>query len=132
MPVNKMILDKLKVSKLSQESYQKSADRCKCGCIIDKDGNFIVSNAIWIPNQLKLWTARSQYSHAEKDKIMKDAMYHKLKEKKVISKAGHISLTFTMQLEIDTSGTTEPFSFCESCFVNFNNHRCKFPSAIMF
>ncbi|MBC7389219.1 MAG: hypothetical protein H7329_08425 [Opitutaceae bacterium] len=69
---------------------------------------------------------RVNYSEAEKDKILKDAMFHKLKEMKIDKASTHTQLEFQLQFDDDYSQKTRTVTLCESCFVHFNEHKSKF------
>jgi hypothetical protein len=68
--------------------------------------------------------ARLNYTSEEMDRVLKQALYHQMKDKVFETKSDHVALDFTMQFEVE-DGSMQSFSLCESCFVIFNEHKSK-------
>lgn len=107
-------------------SYSKALNACKCECLLQKDGTFIVTGDVWTLNQAKLRQTRKNMEDDEKDKLMKQALFQKLNEQSFDKQSAHTVLQFPMVLEIDRENNSNVFSFCEACYVSYNEHRSKF------
>jgi hypothetical protein len=109
---------------VDNEIYQEALKDCKCGCIYDKKTKqYHISNVVWVMNMDLLRQARMKYSSEEKDRILRQSLYHQLKDKKFETEHSHIKLEFSMQFEVENKLLS--FSLCESCFVHFNQHKSK-------
>lgn len=82
----------------------------------------MVTNDVWELNQSLLQQSRTKYSEEEKDTLLKQALYSKLKEKKFTKPSQHAKLFFDQSFEIDGKVNIK---LCESCYVGFNDHICK-------
>jgi hypothetical protein len=112
---------------MSEKCYQNARKSCKYGCLVNHDSCYVISNNIWSFNQRKLMKSREANNDFEKDKVMKDVLYNKLREKHVETVKGHIRLEFSLRFDSDDYlSSTKICNLCESCYVIFNNHRCKF------
>ena len=108
--------------------YQTARKSCRYGCLINHDGAYVIPNNIWVTNQRKLMKSRESSNDNEKDKVMKETLYHKLCEKSIETVKGHIRLEFTVTFESDDylASKKQNYTLCESCYVILNNHRSKF------
>ena len=118
----------IQVSNSVTTSYNKALNSCKCGCLRNKDDllEYFITNSIWEINQSNLLATRKHYTHVEKDKILRQALYSKLKESKFDGRSSHVKLSFPLSFDIDDKGNKQQFTLCESCFVIFNDHIGKF------
>ena len=73
--------------KSAADSYTKALKACTAGCLLNNDGHFVIANDIWANNQAKLRHARKGYSDIEKDKVLREALFQKLKDKKFDKKS---------------------------------------------
>lgn len=107
--------------------YQNARKSCKHGCIVDHNNKYIIPNNIWALNQRKLMKTRESDDDFEKDKVMREALYHKLVDKQIETVKDHVRLKFTLLFDSDDYilSKKENYTLCESCYVIFNNHRCK-------
>lgn len=87
---------------------------------------YFITNDIWERNQKLLLQIRRNYSPEEKDKIMKQALYSKLKNTSFDNQKAHVKIEFEHNFVLDDAGNSKSFTLCESCYVIFNDHRCKF------
>lgn len=111
----------------SEKCYQNARKTCKHGCLVNHDGCYVIPNNIWAINQLKLMRIRESENDFEKDKVMKETLYHKLREKKIEKVTDHVRLEFPLTFDNDDYlvSKSQMYNLCESCYVIFNNHRCK-------
>ena len=107
----------------SFKSYENSRKACKCGCIASKKAGVVIPNDVWMMNQKKIHVTRQLYSDDEKDMVMRNSLYQKLKESKFEFENSHVKLQFTELLDVPY-GCPEIFTLCESCYVHFHNHKC--------
>jgi hypothetical protein len=105
--------------------YQEAMKCCKAKCIYDKNAKrYVINNVVWVNNMDSLREKRKNYSSEEKDRILRQALYHQLKSKTFETEQKHIPLDFIVQLEAEDQ-SIRPFTLCESCFVHFNQHKSK-------
>jgi hypothetical protein len=112
-------------------NYFQALGVCNCECIRRKDGYYI-TNDVWDRNQTKLMESRQSYTNEEKDKTMKQNLYSKLSEATFKSQGSHVNLTFQLNFEINETGISKLVTLCESCYVIFNNHICKYLYIYLF
>jgi hypothetical protein len=105
--------------------YQEAMKCCKAKCIYDKNAKrYVINNVVWVNNMDSLREKRKNYSSEEKDRILRQALYHQLKSKTFETEQKHIPLDFIVQLEAEDQ-SIRSFTLCESCFVHFNQHKSK-------
>lgn len=107
------------------DKYIAALRTCKCGCMRNKSHEYFITNDVWERNQKQLLHARRNYSPEEKDKILKQALYSKLKNANFNSQKTHVTVEFELTFLLDDAGNSKVFTLCESCYVIFNGHRCK-------
>jgi len=112
---------------MSEKCYANARKSCKHGCLVNQNGCYVIPNNIWATNQLKFIRCRQSYDDFEKDKLMKEALNQKLREKQIETVKGHVRLEFTVPFKSDDylMSRKQNYTLCESCYVIFNNHRCK-------
>jgi hypothetical protein len=74
---------------------------------------------------------RVNYTSEEMDRVLKQALYHQLKDKIFATESSHVKLDFTLQLEVEDR-SMKSFSLCESCFVKINEHKSKFKLLVLY
>lgn len=106
--------------------YEKARKSCKCGCLVNHQNCYVIPNNIWALNQRKLMKTRENNSDLEIDKLMKETLYHKMLEKQIKTVKDHVRLEFQVTFDTDDFlSSKKNHNLCESCYVVFNNHRCK-------
>lgn len=91
----------------------------------NKSQEYFITNDIWERNQKNLLQIRRNYSLEEKDKVLKQALYGKLKNSTFDNEKCHVKIDFELNFVLDDAGNSKVFTLCESCYVVFNDHRCK-------
>jgi len=111
------------MAKRSNEIYQRALNKCKCGCLITKDVGFQIDNKMWVRSQINLFQSRESFSNREKDSVLRQALFLKLKEIDFKARSSKVQLYFNTAFQTNDDGeTTSLFSLCETCFVAFNDH----------
>lgn len=107
-------------------TYFQALDTCKCGCLKSKSTNdYHISNSTWERSQAYQFEARQRYSNKEKESILKQSLYSKLKEHKFENESSHVKLEFSVNFVSDDKGS-QFCTLCESCYVKFNDLICKY------
>jgi len=112
------------------QNYTDACEKCKHNCLKSKDGVYLISNIEWERNQRQMEKDREKLSRTEKDFILRQAIYAKLKEKSFKSTSEKVPLSFDVFFEFPSE--VKKINLCESCFVCFHNHKCKLYSIIIF
>ena len=86
----------------------------------------MIPSNIWSVNQAKYRESRKGYSETEKNRLLKGALYEKLKEMNFEKRSSHTKLKFQLTFAIDEEENTHIVTLCETCFITFNEHKCKF------
>lgn len=107
------------------DNYNKAVKHCKSGCICSKKHGYVLSNDVWERNVVNLRETRKSYSTKEKDKLLKQDLYNKLKALDFKKVTTHAKLKFDVKLVVDNDGHTKTFTLCERCYTRFNSHICK-------
>lgn len=103
------------------ESFSSAVKCCKSNCLRDVYGNYNITNDVWEKNQRQMLKDRERMSSSEKDFVLRQSIYAKLKEANITSTSTHNPLKFDMIFE--TSGESKTLTLCESCYVQFYDHK---------
>ena len=116
--------------------YESAKTRCRHNCIKHRDTNCVViPQAVWQKNQEDLIKTRQQSkpTNDELDGMVKQLLTQKLTEIASALKSSAVKtiLSFTVSMRLcdgneSYTGETKEFSLCESCYVYWNYHKCKF------
>ena len=102
---------------------------CKCGCLRSKETHeYSITNDIWEKTQTYICVTRENYSDTEKNKLMKQELFNKLKNCTFENESSHVKLDFSVNFVLGVGEKDPKFTLCESCYVHLNDHICKYLS----
>jgi hypothetical protein len=111
-------------------NYFIARENCRKGCICNKEKTvYIISNVLWVHNQMKCFEMRKHLSEIEKDELIKKELFNVLKQS-ICDLGGTIQASnqrfplIYQEVFIDPVTKNELVcNLCEVCWMLFNNRK---------